>query len=87
MSEPHGKIRVCYAVNYEKDSDIPPFKAFQPVLGGKLTAVDFEDCMSGYQKLLDFVQSTADDVFTDHSDDAQKFLESLRKEREAKGHD
>ena len=87
MNEQHGKIRVCYAVNYDKDSDIPPFKAFQPVLGGKLTAVDFDDCMSGYQKLLNFVQSIADDVFTDHSDDAQKFLESLRKEREAKGHD
>ena len=83
MSEQHGKIRVCYAVNYEKDSDIPPFKAFQPVLGGKLTAVDFEDCMSGYQKLMDFVQSVADDTFTDHADDAASFLASLRADKEA----
>jgi len=83
MNEPHGKIRVCYAINYEKDSDIPPFKAFQPILGGKLMAVDFDDCMTGYQKLLDFVQSIADDSFSDHSDDATKFLEDLRKEVEA----
>jgi hypothetical protein len=81
-SEPHGKIRVCYAVNYEKDSDIPPFGAFQPVLGGKLTAVDFDDSMTGYQKLLDFVQAISDDSFTDHSDDASLLLENLRNERE-----
>lgn len=77
MNEKHGKIRVCYAVNYERDSDIPPFHAFAPVLGGKLTAIDFDDCMSKYQKLLDFVQSIADDSFTDHSDDAQGFLKAL----------
>lgn len=83
MNEQHGKIRVCYAVNYDKDSDIPPFKAFQPVLGGKLTAVDFDDCMSGYQKLLDFVQSVADDKFTDHADDAASLLVKLRAEMES----
>ena len=82
MNEQHGKIRVCYAVNYEKDSDIPPFKAFQPVLGGKLTAVDFYDSMTWYQKLLDFVQAVSDDSFTDHSDDASLLLENLRNERE-----
>jgi len=83
MTELHGKIRVCYAINYEKSSDIPPFKAFQPTLGGKLTAVDFDDCMTGYQKLLDFVQSIADNSLSDCSDDAYKFLESLRSEIEA----
>jgi len=82
-NEKHGKIRVCYAVNYEKDLDIPPFKAFQPVLGGKLTAVDFDDCITGYQTLLDFVQSVADDTFTDHANEAELLLVKLRREMEA----
>ena len=78
MNEPHGKIRVCYAVNYEKDSDIPPFKAFQPVLGGKLTAVDFEDAITGYRELMQYVQSIADG-YSDEQEDAFAFLEELRK--------
>ena len=78
MSEPNGKIRVCYAVNYERDADIPAFKAFQPVMGGVLTAFDFEDAITGYRELMKYVQSIADG-YSDEQEDAFAFLEELRK--------